>query len=158
VESLLLSGEIDFGFDCGRPFDPLIRYKQVRKEHFGIFASPGFAKTHHAKSFEQLLDLPNLQYKRVSTAKYLGLSAEVENIAARFNDLSALREACVASMGWAILPVYTVQRELQSGALVQLPCARPIATDYFGVWWLRGSSALEPLIKRAEAWLRRQEL
>jgi DNA-binding transcriptional LysR family regulator len=157
IEDLLLSGEIDFGFDCGRPYDPLIRYKQVKKERFGVFASPEFSKRHGGKTLEALLELPALQYKRMSLARYLQLATEVDQIAGQFNDLGAMRETCKSGMGWTVLPLYIVRRELEEGSLVQLP-VRVTTSDYFGIWWLRGSSSIEPLIKKAENWLRGREL
>ncbi len=157
IEEALLSGELDFGFDCGRPKDPLIQFKLVTHETFGIFGSPSFLRSGMPKSLNELLLLPNLQYRRVPTSRYLRLASEVPCVAGYFNDLAAIREACCAGLGWAVLPEYVAQREIKAGLLVRVDIER-IRGDKFGVWWLRGSRTYEDTIHRAMSWLVRQHL
>ena len=109
------------------------------------------------KSLEDLLELPCLQYTRVTASRYLRLDQEVPNVVAQFNDLAAIREACCAGFGWAVLPVYLVKRELQAKRLRELD-VHPIQADQFGVWWLRGNTAATDTVARVLTWLEAQDL
>lgn len=157
VEKLLLSGDADFGFDCGRPNDPLIRFKSVKSEAFVVVASKKFLAKHPAKTNEELIQLPHLQYARASTSGLLQLSHEMPLIKATFNDIASVREACMAGLGWAVLPKYAVQRELDLGLLTVLPFIK-IKNETFGVWWSKERSSIAPWIETATNWLKLQSL
>lgn len=60
VERRLLAGEADIGFDCGRPVDPEIRFRQVTPEPFSVVAAPGFVERHQLKTAQDALPLANL--------------------------------------------------------------------------------------------------
>ena len=68
--------------------------------------------------------------------------------------MAALREACAAGHGWAVLPVYAVRDEVHSGRLTVITGA-DLPTEDFGVWWLRGSPAAHAWVGRAIHWLNR---
>jgi DNA-binding transcriptional LysR family regulator len=157
VENLLLRDEVDFGFDCGRPNDPAIRFKLLKAESFGIFGSPKFLKENQAASLEDLLPIPHLNYKRIPVSRYLELDHELTGPRASFNDLAAAREACVAGLGWAGLPNYAVRTELASGTLKEVPHAR-IQAEKYGVWWVRGRDSLAQYVSSASTWLGKQKL
>ncbi len=157
IEEALLCGEIDFGFDCGRPRDPLVQFKLVAQENFGVFGSPAFFRSKTPKTLNDLLSLPNLQYHRIPTSRYLRLASEVPNVVGYFNDLAAIRVTCCAGLGWAILPEYAVRREVKAGLLTRVDLER-VRGDKFGVWWLRGARTHEDTIQRAIGWLVRQNL
>ena len=157
VEQLLLSGEADIGFDCGRPEDAGVRFRTVQPESFVVVASPGFLKEHGIKSHKDLLATPHIQYKRTVTPRVLQLCYEVPHVRAAFNDIAAIREACVAGLGWAVLPAYTVRAEIERSQLKTVPGWK-IADEQFGVWWLRGRTSLEPWVERAVKWLKNQPL
>jgi DNA-binding transcriptional LysR family regulator len=74
-----------------------------------------------------------------------------------FNDIASTREAAVARLGWAILPSYAVAREIRGRALVAVEGWK-IAPERFGVWWLATRPGIQPWVRRAEEWLRRQNL
>jgi DNA-binding transcriptional LysR family regulator len=157
VEQPLLSGEADIGFDCGRPEDSGVRFRTVQPESFVVIASPRFLKEHRITSHKELLATPHLQYKRALTPRVLQLCYEVPHVRGVFNDIAVLRGACVAGLGWAVLPAYTVRTEVEEGLLKTVPGWK-IEDEQFGVWWLRGRTTLEPWIERAVAWLKKQKL
>jgi DNA-binding transcriptional LysR family regulator len=157
VEKILLSGGADLGFDCGRPTDPSVRFKTVQSEAFVVVASPAFLQRHPVKKTNDVLELPHLQYQRASASRLLSLSCEVPNVLAVFNDVASVREACVAGLGWTVLPLYAVRRELHATQLTLLP-GWNIHPEQFGVWWLRGQSAIEPWVQRAIEWLGQNSL
>ncbi|MFO0674705.1 MAG: LysR family transcriptional regulator [Polyangiaceae bacterium] len=152
VERRLLAGEADIGFDCGRPVDPEIRFRQVTPEPFSVVAAPGFVERHQLKTAQDALPLANLQYQRATAMALLGLEGDVARIRATFNDIASAREACCAGLGWAVLPTYAVRRELDAGTLVGLP-GFEVPEEHFGVWWLRERPALEPWVERCAKWL-----
>jgi DNA-binding transcriptional LysR family regulator len=157
VERVLLAGNADLGFDCGRPEDPSLRFKTVKPEEFAVLASPEFLTAHRFRSPTELLELPHLQYQRASAHRLLQLTYEVPHIFAVFNDIASIREACLAGLGWAVLPVYAVRRELDAESLKRIS-GWNIQQEQFGVWWVRGQTSIEPWVKRAIAWLGMQSL
>ncbi len=152
VEKRLLAGEADIGFDCGRPTDPEIRFRQVVPEPFSVVAAPEFVARHGASVARELIPLANLQYQRATATALLGLPDEVPKVRATFNDIASVREACIAGLGWAVLPTYSVRRELDAGMLRALP-GYDVPEEHFGVWWLRERPALEPWVERCVKWL-----
>ncbi|MBI3558075.1 MAG: substrate-binding domain-containing protein [Deltaproteobacteria bacterium] len=157
VEKLLLAGDADLGFDCGRPEDASVRFRTVQPETFAVIASPKFLARHDVRSHKDLINLPHLQYKRTSATRMLQLSYEVAHVVATFNDIAVIREACVAGMGWAVLPVYAIQLELQARKLKTVSGWK-IQDERFGVWWLRGRPSIEPWVTRSVKWLEAQKL
>lgn len=152
VERRLIAGEADIGFDCGRPVDPEIRFRQVTPEPFSVVAAPSFVNRHKVTQAREVLPLANLQYQRATATGLLGLADDVPNVRATFNDIASAREACCAGLGWAVLPTYSVRRELDAGLLVALP-GYEVSEEHFGVWWLRERPALEPWVDCCVQWL-----
>lgn len=152
VEKRLLAGEADIGFDCGRPQDPEIRFRQVTPEPFSVVAAPAFLSRHKVSNAREVLPFGNLQYQRATATSLLCLSDDVPVLRATFNDIASAREACCAGLGWAVLPTYSVRRELDAGALTALS-GFEVPEEHFGVWWLRERPALEPWVDRCVKWL-----
>jgi|GEM_PF-1197840 len=158
IERMLLDGTIDYGFDCGRPNDPSIRYKLIKSESFGIFASSALLQGKKIRKLETLVALPSLEFHRIQTARYLGLNESLTNVVCRFNDLSAIRSACVTGLGWAVLPNYAVHDEIREKKLVRVLPDTRIQSEMFGVWSLRNQTHLIPILEKAAHWLKQQPL
>jgi DNA-binding transcriptional LysR family regulator len=158
IEPRILSGEAEFGFDCGRPQSPLIKYKLVRDEPLSLLASPVFKEHYRLKNWKELIETPYVEYSRISPTRSLGLKSEISVRAGSFNTVAATRAAVLAGRGWSILPKYSVSHELEMGSLVSfLPEA--ITHEQFGVWWLRGNErAQRDWVPRATKWLKSQDL
>jgi DNA-binding transcriptional LysR family regulator len=157
VERTLLSGQADLGFDCGVPIDPQIRFKRVVSESFSVVAAPSLVSRHGVAKIKDLIELPHLHYTRAPASKLLGLSVDLPNLVASFNDIGALRAACCAGLGWAVLPTYTVTAELNLRQLKAISGSR-IAPEQFGVFWSRSRPSLDAWAERAISWLAKQSL
>lgn len=156
IEHMILSGEADFGFDCGRPEDPLIAYKHVVDEPFIVVAAPKFLNRHKIKNFDQLQKQDLLKFTRTENV-ILDLEVEASRYYGTFNDVASLRQACVLGYGWAILPRYTVRQELKDKTLKIVP-GLELKPERYGVWWLRERESVAPWVKRARKWLSEQNL
>lgn len=155
IEKLLLSGQADFGFDCGRPTDPLIAFKTVARESFALVASSDYIKKNKIKKKEDLVDSDYLHFTR-SSLFILGNEVSNKRSFGTFSDISTLREACKLGHGWAILPYYTVVSELTSGTLKIVP-GHKSNHMLFGVWWVRDRKSITPWTDKALSWLKDQE-
>jgi DNA-binding transcriptional LysR family regulator len=155
IENLLLSGQADFGFDCGRPNDPLIAFKTVAKESFALVASKEFIKKNKIKAKADLSDLDYLHFTR-SSLFILGNDGGNKRSFGTFSDISTLREACKLGHGWSILPYYTVVNELREGTLKIIP-GHKSNHMMFGVWWVRERKSITPWVEKAVLWLQDQE-
>lgn len=165
VESLLLNGRADLGLDCGRPQDPLIRYRPVQPEPFSVVATPDFISQHkiskkngRVEMRKYLLELPYLQYLRPHQGRSLDTDDAPNDIVGSFNDLATIRSACCAGLGWAIVPSYTVRDEIRSGNLNVINCGLEPPAEKFGVWWVREHRAMQSWATRMTDWLSKQDL
>lgn len=158
IEDKLIHGTVDLGIDCGRPQNPAIRFKRIAKESFTLVCSPRFQSRWKIQSLEDLLQAPHLQYLRLHTADVLMLSKSFPmKTVAQFNDIGAIRSSCIAHLGWALLPYYTVAEEIEKKLLVELlPNQIPLEQDFFSIWWMRERPSVNPWIQHILGWLQRQ--
>lgn len=114
-----------------------IAYKLVVEEEIVIVASPSFAKKYKiGKSEKDYLQLPHLLCERLSPDKIFSCLENKTSIIARFNDMATTRAACIQGIGWALLPKYSVQEEINNGLLVQIE-RQTFGKSRYGIWWLR---------------------
>lgn len=153
TEQPLLNGLIDIGIDCERPHAPDVSYKFSVSESIIAVCSQAFKKT-HAKNInkEQITSLPHLLCDRLYPDRLLKKNNNMLNVTASFNDIATTRAACLNSAGWALLPQYAVQKELDEKSLVQLDIPE-IAGSNYGIWWLRSRKFLEPSAMKMKDWL-----
>lgn len=153
IENAILVGEVDLGFDCGRPNDPAIAFTFGAREPFSVVASRTFLRRHRASRFQELTRLPHVLYGRAAPT----LAKEPSSVRLVVNDIACAREAVVHGLGWAILPTYCVRAELDAGVLVTVP-GPAVADERFGVWVLREHEASRAWVARAIAWLKSRRL
>ncbi|MBT4763265.1 MAG: LysR family transcriptional regulator [Bdellovibrionaceae bacterium] len=156
IEPLILSGEVDFGFDCGRPKDPLVSYKRAVKEPFSLIASPKFIRKHRIKTYEDLKLFPKLKFNRTENQV---LDSEIKGRVyyGSFTDIASVRQACIQGFGWTVLPTYTVLNELNMNQLKEID-GLDIKDEIYSVWWLRERKSITPWAKKAITWLKAQDL
>jgi DNA-binding transcriptional LysR family regulator len=155
IEKLLLGAQADFGFDCGRPTDPLISHKTVARESFALVASKQYIKNNKIKHKDDLNDSDYLHFTR-SALYILGNDDGRKKSFGTFSDISTLREACKLGHGWTILPYYTIVSELKEGSLKIIP-GHKSNHMLFGVWWVRDRKSILPWVEKALSWLSDQE-
>ena len=113
VEEAILSGKIDIGVDCGRPYDPDILYKHAAEESIVAVCTPQFLEENKDVLSRNFCRVPHLLYERLYPDILIAASKNNEQkVAAYFNDIASARSACIAGFGWAFLPKYTVREEL----------------------------------------------
>lgn len=157
VHDALLHGEIDFGFDCGRPFSPEIEFRQMMNERIVVVCSQHYFEEHElaTDTDQDLTALPHIVCDRLSVAALTPKtpSPVVASCTYWTNDIATARAMCVASMGWSWLPEYAVIQELQSGLLVRV--RGDAMTEKYGVWKLRARKALQRDFEVLGEWLGR---
>jgi DNA-binding transcriptional LysR family regulator len=144
IENALLDGQIDLGFDCGKPYSPEIAYRSIAPEPILPVISPKLLKTLRINVKEiDFSAIPHIYCDRLKPDRITGEEYAL-NIQVSTNDIGAAREMCVQRVGWAMLPQYTMQLELENQSLV--PLGNKIYSDEeYGVWYLRGSTRFEIL-------------
>lgn len=158
TELALLSGEIDFAFDCGRPRSPEIKYTHVQKEAIVAVASPGFIKKHGSKEHVvELSELPHIYCERLKPDQVTGMNWDSKNIVIHTNDIATAREIALQSKGWALLPEYAIRAELKNNHLKPV-LNKAFDQEKYGVWFLRSRVHLEKDFKNACEWLRNVSL
>jgi DNA-binding transcriptional LysR family regulator len=153
TEAALLEGRIDLGFDCGRPRSPDIFHKSLVDEEVLPVASPSFHLKYRS-SFQKrdFSAAPHLLYERMPPDKYMGEMGRQVTVLLQSNDIASIRTMCLEGVGWALLPKYSVQKELDEGLLK--PCqAQRYESDRYGVWRLRSRKHLAADFTSACKWL-----
>ncbi|MFZ4713196.1 MAG: LysR family transcriptional regulator substrate-binding protein [Bacteriovoracaceae bacterium] len=155
IEEALLKGIADFGFDCGRPSDPMIAFNPIIEEAVVTVSSTHFLKKNKCKKMADLKEEDFLYYSRLSPLQCKNIN--VKNAKVISNDIAVIRSLVLSHHGWATLPYYSVKKEITSKD-INIVRGGEIKGYKFGVWHLRGRDSLIPWIKKAEAWLTNQAL
>lgn len=156
IERLILAGNADFGFDCGRPNNPSIAFKRLIRERFVVVASPSFVEKFNINCFDDLEDKHLLRFMR-NEGSVWDLDTVAHYSFGTFSDMANVRDASRLGYGWAVIPYYMVKKEIDDGDLV-IVSGKEFPDQMFGVWWLRERKNLSSWIEKASAWLLRQEL
>lgn len=158
TEEALLTGQIDIGIDCDRPFDPEISYKLVCDEPIVSVASPNFEKKYKVLIDQgKYLALPHLLCDRLYPDKVMSKPENTFNVIARFNDIATTRSACLKGYGWALLPRYSVADELMAKNLIQLS-NKNYGLAKYGIRWLRQREYIKSSAQKLIDWLAHQKL
>jgi DNA-binding transcriptional LysR family regulator len=159
-ESLLLNGLVDFVFDCGKPFDPQISFRRPTLEKMALIISKEYKKSYKLKAATQLSALPHIHYSRNNLSRLNSTTSDQLNVVLTVNDIALVREAVRLSLGWGLVPTYTVKKGLENKELLELPQAGSWTQNpyQFGVWWNRDKTHLAEHIPIIEDWLKSLEL
>ena len=157
VEDALLAGEIEIGLDCGRPWSPDIQFRHCYNEEISAVASPVFFKTHSILAIDRkaLANLPHIYCHRLSPHRIIAVDFKTSYTTLATNDIASARAACVASVGWALLPNYAIQDELSTGKLRIIDGLR-FTQEKYGVWMVRLRQHLQNEFQILESWLKEQ--
>lgn len=159
-EKLLLNGQVDLVFDCGKPYDPQIAFKRAAEEKMSLLVSKEFQKKYKIETSEDLRDLEYIHYSRNNLAKVYNMTGDKLKIGMTLNDIALVRKAVIISEGWSMLPLYTVKKEIKEGKLVEVKQVKKwkLESYKFGVWWNRDKTYLAPQVEIAVDWLSKQNL
>jgi DNA-binding transcriptional LysR family regulator len=156
IESYILEGKADFGFDCGRPIDPAVSFKVMAQEDFVYVASAKYCRSKKVETTKDLVMADRLYLKRCENILH-DEASERPPYFGIFYDLATIREACLYHHGWATLPYYAVKNEIIAGKLIIIEGAK-LEKDQYSVWWKRERDSILPWIKKAKDWLKNQEI
>ena len=151
LEKQLISGDVDFGFEFGRPSDPAIRFRSSAKHPVIAVATPEFVAERKVTNVIELSEHPFLFFTRLGQFRCWPPLFSIGPVFGRFNDAGLAREAALLGLGWSVLPKMTVEKELEEGKLVVIPGWQ--GQEAFGVWWTTGRDSLKPWVDWATHWL-----
>lgn len=154
TEEALINGDIDFAMDCGRPYSPEIAFKRVISEPIAAVASKRFStKLRSVKNYEDLSRHPHVLCTRLHPDRVRKGHFKELVVATQSNDIATTRSLCLSGIGWALLPVYTIKDELQSGKL-KVVQNLVFKGEQFGVWYLRDRQSLKKFYLRLIEWMK----
>lgn len=154
VEQMLLQGDIDLAFDCGRPYSPEVRYKQVLNEPISPVVSKQSYKAYKSvKRFKDLESFPHILCERLKPDRISNTSFSSQMASAFTNDIAVAKSLCLATESWALLPQYVIQEEIKNKELKILGDIS-FSFEKFGVWCLRERKAMLPVFKHSTQWLK----
>jgi DNA-binding transcriptional LysR family regulator len=144
-ESALMDGKIDFVLSCGKPIDPTIKFKRLKSfpmlcVHHKRFQGKGGP--------EMLMTLPAVEHTGLTVKSLLPNLPNYPTVVAQFDHISGVRGAVRAGLGWAILPQYSVFRDVEEGTLFEIPMTGlSDIKEEFSLWYMRDYSNLDKLAK-----------
>lgn len=148
-EDFLLNGRCDVAIDCGTPFHPDIRFKKVVKEQMVLISSKGYAKKNKQSPFQDYLHFERTNLLELQSRLNQKLNPKIV-----FNDLSSLRSAIEAGLGFGYLPLYVIKDQINLFHLYPLKSSDQLM---FGVWWKKDFENRD-LINHLVSFLQKQEL
>ncbi len=133
-ELSLLDGSFDYVVVCHPPESPEIAHKKIAKEKWVLVAPPSWRKV---RSLDELKSRPFIRHSDINLDLFIpGLNNLTES-GIRINHLVGIRSAVSAGLGWSLVPQILVERQLQNGALKEVPCKLTINDRNICLWWLR---------------------
>lgn len=151
TEAALLDRSADLALTFTPVEDPSIRFYNVRSEPLLIVGAPTRFPTAEPVALEVLRSAPALARRGHPLSAALGLETDLCKVQV-FPDLATTRAAAVAGLGWALLPLFAVEDELEDGRLKTI-CAGPTAGEKLILASLRNRHDLRGAVEALHAWL-----
>jgi len=136
----LASGEVDLVVDCRVHLDPRLEVIELFRERYVVVAAPGFLQERPVPDPAALGPVPVLSLDRGGAwwdRLMEALPPARRPVFSRVQELTHLRGmigAACEGLGAALVPRYSVTRELAAGCLVALFPGLPLAEDRFCVY------------------------
>lgn len=144
-EAALMEGKIDFVLSCGKPVDPTIKFKKLKNFPLTCVYYRRLSEKDQAKA---LMTFPAVEHTGLTIRSLLPNQSNYPKIIMQFDHISGVRGAVRAGLGWAILPRYSILKDIQEGSLHEVSV--PGLSDFkeeFSLWHMRDYSNLEKISK-----------
>lgn len=140
-ESALMEGKIDLAISCGKPVDPTVKFKKLKSFPLTCVSSRRVQE-------KDLMNLPAVEHTGLTVRSLFPNQTYHPRIVAQFDHISGVRGAVRAGLGWAILPQYSVVKDLKDGVLYEIPLSGlGEVKEEFSLWYIRSYSNLEKISK-----------
>ena len=123
---LLLDGELDIVIDCQNAMDPSLSKTPLFREQFTVAASPAYLEAHPVREVADLgaclvlsMDKKASWWRNFLRALPAGGGPEFGRVMV-VNHIRGMIHAAVESIGVALLPRYSIRKELERGSLVSV--------------------------------------
>lgn len=147
-EKALLDGKIDIVISCGKPVDPLIKFKRMKSFPLVCVHS---APVREKDKITKLMSLPAVEHTGMTIRSLITNQLHYPEVVAQFDHISGVRGACRAGLGWTILPSYSVQKDIKGGDLHEINISElSELKEEFSVWYVRDYSNLEGVVKQIQ--------
>lgn len=147
-EKALMEGKIDIVISCGKPVDPLIRFKKMKS--FPLTCVSPVAIREKDK-LTKLMSMPVVEHTGMTVRTLIANQPHYPEVVAQFDHISGVRGASRAGLGWTILPSYTVQQDIKAGHLHEIPLPElGELKEEFSIWNVRDCSGLDVVVKQIQ--------
>ena len=147
VEKALLGRRMDCAWVCKVPLSPEIRYKKIFTSPLVVCLPSQWKKK--PDSIQDLVqNFPYVSHTSINIRELLRMDEAVPHPVAQFDHLSGVRQATVQGLGWSILPLYSVESEIEESRLSMFHTLDRF--EEFKLWWVPSRwkrSALDQLLK-----------
>lgn len=136
VIAKLLERKIDFGFITRQTRNPAVEHTPFAEEEYGLV---GKKDSKNPLSLDRINELPFVDYpgmqalfelwRQVALPKRRKLSYESLNISGQINSLHGAVTMLAHGVGWTVLPLHVVDRELKSGKLFQVTIPKKVVSS-----------------------------
>lgn len=144
VYQAVFSSEADLGIISYPAASPEINVIPLRSEEMYVVASPEhpIAKEKAGVKIDSLQGLDFVAFERDlpirrETDKTMRQNGVRVNVVTEFDNIETIKQAIEVGLGISILPLPTVQNEIERGQLVAIPLVSPVLTRPIGVIYKR---------------------
>ncbi|MGN0930629.1 MAG: LysR family transcriptional regulator [Thermoguttaceae bacterium] len=144
VYQAVFSSEADLGIISYPAASPEINVIPLRSEEMYVVASPEhpISKEKAGVKIDSLQGLDFVAFERDlpirrETDKTLRQNGVRVNVVTEFDNIETIKQAIEVGLGISILPLPTVQNEIERGQLVAIPLVSPVLTRPIGVIYKR---------------------
>ncbi|MGN0911298.1 MAG: LysR family transcriptional regulator [Thermoguttaceae bacterium] len=144
VYQAVFSSEADLGIISYPAASPEINVIPLRSEEMYVVSSPEhpIAKEKAGVKIDSLQGLDFVAFERDlpirrETDKTLRQNGVRVNVVTEFDNIETIKQAIEVGLGISILPLPTVQNEIERGQLVAIPLVSPVLTRPIGVIYKR---------------------
>lgn len=159
-------GQVDFDRDrldaaihVGTPFSASLVFERLMPEIVAPVCSPAFLAENRIRDPEALLQMPLLEMasRPDGWKNWFGGAgfSEPYRQGMRFEQFVNVAQACVAGLGVALMPLFLIKAELESGQLVEMDVPRFLTGKAYYLVHPREKSDYPP-VRQFSDWLRTQ--
>lgn len=147
LEDAIAGGDVDLAVAFGRPASPSVRFKIAAHHPYLAVASPLLAIGNDVPH-----GLPFIHCREAVASWTTDRHEPAVAVQLSYADIASAREAVCNQQGWAILPGYSVRKEIERGELCELP-ALPRRSVPMSLWYAAEPHGRRRKVDAAVKWL-----
>ncbi|MGZ3773357.1 MAG: LysR family transcriptional regulator [Pseudobdellovibrionaceae bacterium] len=151
-EQALTSGSVDYVIVCHPPANPEIEHRRLVPEKWLAIAPIAWRNELKGKITETIKHKPFIRHADINENLLLP-NIEITLSEITIDNLTGVRSAVQAGLGWSLAPKFLVNKDLKEENLFEVPLEIPVNDRNLCVWWLRNRKSSKRQASKICAWM-----